>query len=70
MYRYPVCENEITKIIAKLTNNKSPGPENITHMLLKNTENEIIDPLLHICNFSFSTGTVQKTLQMATITPM
>jgi len=39
-------------------------------MLLKNTENEIIDPLLHICNFSFSTGTVQKTLKMATITAM
>ena len=32
----------------KFTNNKSSGPENITPMLLNNTENEIIDPLLHI----------------------
>jgi len=34
MYYYPVCEDEITKIIAKFKNDKSPVPDNITAKLL------------------------------------
>ena len=35
MYREPISTNEILDIIAKLNNNKSPGPDMITPYLFK-----------------------------------
>lgn len=70
MYCEPATQNEILHIITKLNNNKSPGPDMITSKLLKSIVNEIIDPLLHLFNFSLSSGIVPSALKLAKVTPV
>ena len=68
MYREPISTNEILDIIAKLNNNKSPGPD--TPKLLKSIADEIINPLLYLFNLLFSTGTVPSALKLAKVIPV
>ena len=67
MFCTPVNKDEILKIIA---NSKSPGPDNVTPKLLKAAQNKIIDPLLHLFNFSFSAGIVPAALKMSKVIPV
>jgi len=70
VYCEPISINEILYIIAKLNNNKSPGPDMITPKLLKSIANEIINPLLYLFNLSLSTGTVPSALKLAKVIPV
>ena len=70
MFCTPVSKDEIIKIIANFKNTKSPGPDNVTPKLLKAAQNEIIDPLLHLFNFSFFAGIVPAALKMSKVVPL
>jgi len=54
--------------IFKFKNNNFSGHDNIIPKLLKIIGNEIIDPLLYICNLCFSTGSIPNALKMAKVT--
>jgi len=45
-----VDQNELLNLIATLNNDKSPGPDNIGHRLIK----EVQQSILHIINLSLS----------------
>jgi len=70
MYCPQITKIEILDIIAKLKNNKSPGPDNITPNLIKYVADEVIDPLLYMFNLSFTTGTFPSALKLAKVTPV
>ena len=58
MFCEPATGTEVMKIISNLSNNKSPGPDNIGPKLLKLISGDIIVPLLFMFNLSLSTGEV------------
>ena len=58
MFCEPATGTEVMKIISNLSNNKSPGPDNIGLILLKLISGDIIVPLLFMFNLSLSTGEV------------
>ena len=70
MYCAPFTKDEILKIITKLKNNKSPGPDCSTPKLLKSVAGEIINPLSYLFNLSFATGTVPSALKLAKVIPV
>ena len=55
-----VCEtvtrSEIINIVSAFRDNKSPGPDNIGPKILKPILSYVTDPLLYICNLSFTTA--------------
>ena len=69
-----VCEtvtrSEIINIIHAFKDSKSPGPDNIGPKLLKSTLSDVIDPLVYICNLSFSTGCVPDSFKIAKVIPV
>ena len=69
-----VCETitrtEIINIVHAFKDSKSPGPDNIGPKLLKSTLNDVIDPLVYICNLSFSTGCVPDSFKIAKVIPI
>jgi len=58
IFCYPTDKYEISSLIRKLKNNKSPGPDNIGPKLVKCMEYAIIDPLEYIFNISLNSGKV------------
>ena len=70
MYCAPITKYEILKIITKLKNNKSPGLDCLTPKLLKSVAGDIINPLSHLFNLSFATGTVPGALKLAKDIPV
>ena len=54
-----VCESvtrsEIINIVHAFKDGKSPGPDNIGPKLLKSILIDLTDPLVYICNLSFTT---------------
>lgn len=66
----PTDKYEISNLIHKLKNNKSPGPDNIGPSLVKEMEQIIIDPLAYIFNLSLSTGQVPSKLKIAKVIPV
>ena len=65
-----VDQNELLNLFATLNNNKSPGPDNIGPRLIKETQQSILDPLLHIINLSFSSGVFPDLLKIAKVVPI
>jgi len=69
-----VCEtvtrSEIINIVSALRDNKSPGPDNIGPKILKPILSCVTDPLLYICNLSFTTGCVPNSLKVAKVVPI
>jgi len=63
----PVSASEILNIVSHFRDNKSPGYDNIGPKLLKPIIHYIIDPFVHICNLSFSTGIVPDSLKIAKV---
>jgi len=70
MYCESISINDILDIIAKLNNNKSPGPDMITPKLLKSIANEIINPLLCLFNLLLTTDTIPNVLKLAKAIPV
>jgi len=50
--------------------NKSPGIDNIGPKILKEVCLDIVNPLTHIFNLSFSTGVVPDSLKLAKVIPI
>jgi len=69
-----VCETvirfEIITLVCAFKDNKSLGPDNIGSKLLKSVLRYLIDPLLYICNLSFTTGCVPNSLKVAKVIPI
>ena len=70
MFMKPIVENDIFKIIAKLNDNKSAGPDNIGNYIIKRVCNEIIKPLTNIFNLSITSGVVPEKTKMAKVIPV
>ena len=54
MFCSPVTDSEIFQIVSRLSNKKSPGPDNIGPRLLKEIVTEIVELLLYLSNLSLS----------------
>jgi len=65
-----VTRSEIINIVHAFRNSKSPGPDNIGPKLLKLTLDDLIEPLVYICNLSFGTGCVPDSLKIAKVIPI
>jgi len=66
----PTNSIELTKIITKLNNTKSPGYDNIGPRLIKGVCTTILDPLVHIFNLSLLSGCVPHKLKVAKVIPV
>jgi len=66
----PVTRSEIINIVHAFKDGKSPGPDNIGPKLLKSILNDLTDPLVYICNLSFTTGCVPDSLKIAKVIPI
>lgn len=70
MFLTPIKESELIKHISTLKNNCTPGHDNITSKLIKQTHKEILKPLLYIINLIFETGIVPKHFKYSIVTPI
>ena len=66
----PTDEEEIDKIIGKLSRNKSPGYDNIGPNIIKNVAKEILYPLKLIFNNSLKHGIVPQDMKIAKVVPI
>lgn len=69
LFFMPTNENEIIDILSKLKNS-SCGYDGINMKLVKSAKHEILTPLTHIFNLSFSHGKVPDALKIAKIVPI
>ena len=69
-----VCEsisyNELLNVIYNLNNSKSSSVDNFSNLLLKQCKFELLEPLLHIFNLSFSQGIFPTKLKCAKVIPL
>ena len=70
MFCSPVTPEEVLKIIQNFPSNKSPGPDNMKSNIVKEICNNILDPLAHVYNLSFSTGLVPDLLKVSKVIPV
>ena len=61
---------KICQLIANLPNNTSPGPDNISSLLLKSTASAISQPLSAIFNLSIKTGSLPLAWKHSIISPI
>ena len=66
----PVSKNEILEIVNNLKDKKSAGHDGIDNYLLKKIINSIVDPLIHLLNFSITSGLVPKNMKIAKVIPI
>ena len=66
----PTSKAEIDAIISSLNSNKSTGPNSIPLKILKLTQNEISQHLVHIVNLTFKTGVFPDSLKIAKVIPI
>lgn len=66
----PVDENEIVKIVSKFKNKRSTDCDGLDMALIKSVVHEIVEPLKHICNLSFHTGTFPVRMKTAKVIPV
>ena len=69
MFITPVTNEELVNIVMGLKIS-SPGWDGLTADIIKNNINLFIQPLIHICNLSFSNGVFPAELKVAKVTPM
>ena len=70
MFLKPVEEHEIIDIVKSMKIGKSPGHDNITTFIVKETIQSIVAPLLYIFNLSFSTGIFPHSMKLAKVIPI
>lgn len=64
---YPVNSEESVTTILNLQKGKSPGYDDITNDTLHIIYEQIVNPLTHILNLSFSTGIFPRKLKIAKV---
>ena len=69
MYLEAVSNNEVKNIILNL-NNASPGWDNISAKIEKQTYQSFLDPLTFILNLSLKSGIVPDDLKLAKVLPL
>ena len=69
MYLEAVSNNEVKDIILNL-NNASPGWDNISAKIVKQTYQSFLDPLTFILNLSLKSGIVPDDLKLAKVLPL
>lgn len=66
----PTDENEVMNYIKNMRGRSSPGPDQIHVKTLKQIAHNIIKPLVHIINLSFSEGVFPNVLKESIIIPI
>ena len=69
MFITPVTNEELVNIVMALKSS-SPGWDGLTADIIKSNINLFIQPLIHICNLSFSNGVFPAELKVAKVMPM
>ena len=69
IYMFPTNQNEISKIIRGLQNNKAVGQDGISNKLVKQCA-EILPIITHLCNQIITTGYYPKALKIGKIIPI
>ena len=70
MFLRAITEDELRKEIKKLNIHKATGPDNVSAQIIKRTESEVIQPLLHIINRTIEEGTYPEQLKIAKVVPI
>lgn len=70
IFLYPTSRGEVLQLIAKLKNNKAPGYDNVTPVIVKSISEYIVDVLVYIYNLSLSTGEFPSELKKAVVIPL
>ena len=70
MFLKPIEGHEIIDIVKALKIGKSPGHDNITVSVIKESIYFILAPLVHIFNLSLSTGKFPHSMKLARVTPI
>jgi len=66
----PVSPSDVMSSANKLKPKSSYGQDNISTKLLKDTIDNIIEPITHIINISFATGIVPTEMKIAKVIPI
>ena len=66
----PITKYELENEINNLNAKKSPGYDGISSQVIKAIATEISEPLSHIFNLSFLSGTIPDDLKIALVTPI
>ena len=69
MFFTPVNEQEVRNIVF-LLKNSSPGWDDISAKVIKNSFDLYIQPLTHILNMSLTQGVVPNELKLAKVIPL
>jgi hypothetical protein len=69
-YCKEATENEILNIINDLKGSKSIACDNLSSYLIKCCKNEMLKPLLYICNLSLNCGVFPEKLKLSKIIPV
>jgi len=70
IFSHPTDKYEISSLIRKLKENKSPGPDNFGPKLVKSMDYAIIDPLEYIFNLSLYTEKAPIKMKTAKVIPV
>ena len=70
MENKPITLNKLKEAFYSLKTNKSAGCDDVSYNVVKNCFGELCDPLLHIFNLSYSTGTFPDSLKIGKVTPI
>ena len=66
----PVTENQVEKVIRRLSSNKAPGMDKISSRILKDSLPSILTTITRIVNNSFVTNTFARAWKIAEVTPI
>ena len=66
----PVTKFDVKAEIKNLNSQKSPEYDGISIKMIKTVANEISEPLSHVFNFTFLSGTIPDSLKIALVTPV
>lgn len=67
---HPLSRDELSRIIKNLNNKKTVGLDGVSSKILKECENELLDPLLHLLNTSLEQGIFPDDLKQGKILPI
>ncbi len=70
MFMKPVNKEEMLRVIEAMNPRKASGYDEISVKLIQDSCYELVDPLLYICNLSFSEGIVPAKLKTAKVVPI
>lgn len=70
IYLNPVNEKELITHIGTLKNNSAPGEDEITSIFIKNVHKNILKPLIHLINLSFSLSKIPTDWKSSLVTPI